>query len=96
MVRFCILKDSWAIDTTLNTVGGNGTQYDFNRQQTFQGYINIPIDALRFLETEFKIVNPEAGRITTLSLLAGLDVVLGLIASQIPRLVSAHVLLLHP
>ncbi|MBL0072438.1 MAG: hypothetical protein IPP34_11780 [Bacteroidetes bacterium] len=51
----CILKDSWAIDTTLNTVGGNGTQYDFNRQQTFQGYINIPIDSVAIFETNSKL-----------------------------------------
>ena len=81
----CILKDSWAIDTTLNTVGGNGTQYDFNRQQTFQGYINIPIDSVAIFETNSKIVNPEAGRITALSLLAGLDVVLGLICLTNPK-----------
>lgn len=81
----CILKDSWEIDTTLNIVSGNGTQYDFNRRQTFQGSINIPIDSVAIFETNVKILNPEAGRITALSLMAGLDVVVGLICLTNPK-----------
>lgn len=81
----CILKDSWKIDTTLNIVSGNGTQYDFNRKQTFQGSINIPIDSVAIFETNVKILNPEAGRITALSLMAGLDVVVGLICLTNPK-----------
>jgi len=81
----CILKDSWKIDTTLNIVCGNGTQYDFNRKQIFQGSINIQIDSVAIFETNVKILNPEAGRITALSLMAGLDVVVGLICLTNPK-----------
>ena len=81
----CILKDSWKIDTTLNIVSGNGTQYDFNRKQTFQGSISIAIDSVAIFETNVKILNPEAGRITALSLLAGLDVVVGIICLTNPK-----------
>jgi hypothetical protein len=81
----CILKDSWKIDTTLNIVSGNGIQYDFNRKQTFRNSINIPIDSVAIFETNVKILNPEAGRITALSLMAGLDVVVGLICLTNPK-----------
>jgi hypothetical protein len=81
----CILNDSWQIDTTLNVVSGNGTQYDYNRRQTFQGLINIPIDSVALFETNVKIRNPEAGRIAALSLLAGLDVAVGIICLTNPK-----------
>jgi len=81
----CILNDSWQIDTTLNVVSGNGTQYDYNRKQTFQGAINIPIDSVALFETNVKIRNPEAGRITALSIMAGLDVVVGIICITNPK-----------
>jgi hypothetical protein len=81
----CILKDSWKIDTTLNIVSGNGTQYDFNRKQIFQGSISIAIDSVAIFETNVKILNPEAGRITALSLMAGLDVVVGIICITNPK-----------
>src|SRR5436309_267728 len=42
----CILKDSWKIDTALNTVSGYGTKYDFNRKMIFEGAIKIPIDSV--------------------------------------------------
>jgi len=81
----CILKDSWKIDTTLNIVSGNGTQYDFNRKQIFQGSISVLIDSVAIFETNVKILNPEAGRITALSLMTGLDVVVGLICLTNPK-----------
>lgn len=81
----CILNDSWKIDTTLNIVSGNGTKYDFNRRQTYQGSINIAIDSVAIFETNVKILNPEAGRITALSLMTGLDVVVGLICLTNPK-----------
>ncbi|MBK7390093.1 MAG: hypothetical protein IPI23_13790 [Bacteroidetes bacterium] len=73
----CILKDSWAIDTTLNTVGGNGTQYMILIvTKLFKGYINIPIDSVAIFETIQNCKSGRPGRITALSV-AGLDVVLG-------------------
>jgi hypothetical protein len=81
----CILRDSWEIDTVSNVVIGNGTQYDFNRRQTFQGPLNIFIDNVAIFETNQKILKPESGRITALSLLAGLDVVVGLICLANPK-----------
>ena len=81
----CILKESWKVDTTINIVSGNGTKYDFNRKNVFEGAISIPIDSVAIFETNIKIQNPEAGRITALSILAGLDVVVGLICITNPK-----------
>lgn len=81
----CILSDSWKVDTTLSVVSGNGTKYDFNRKPIFQGAINIPIDSVAIFETNKKIQNPEAGRIAALSILAGLDVVVGFICLTNPK-----------
>jgi hypothetical protein len=81
----CILMDSWEIDTASNVVSGNGTQYNFNRKQTRQGTIHIPIESVAIFETNVKILNPEGGRITALSLMAGLDVVVGLLCLSNPK-----------
>jgi hypothetical protein len=81
----CILEDSWKIDTTLNVVSGNGSQYDFNRKQTFQGVINIAIDSVAIFETNAKIVNPQAGKVIALSLMAGLDAVVGILCLTNPK-----------
>jgi hypothetical protein len=81
----CVLNDSWKIDTTLNIVSGNGIQYDFNRRQTFQGSINISIDSVAIFETNAKILKPEDARIAALSLMAGLDVVVGVFCLTNPK-----------
>ena len=81
----CILKDQWLIDTVANKVTGYGTQYNFNRVNLFTGQISIPIDSVAIFETNQKIKNPEAGRIATLSILAGLDVALGLFCITNPK-----------
>ncbi|NOT35962.1 MAG: hypothetical protein HOP11_01130 [Saprospiraceae bacterium] len=81
----CILKDSWKIDSTLNIVSGTGTQYDFNRKQSFQGAINISIDSVAIFETNEKIVKPETGRIIALCVMAGVDILLGIYCLTNPK-----------
>lgn len=81
----CILRDSWVVDTTLNFLSGTGTKYDFNRNKVFDGAISIFIDSVAIFETNKKIQNPEAARIAALSILAGLDAVLGVICITNPK-----------
>ncbi len=81
----CILKDSWKVDTTLNIVSGNGTKYDFNRKNVFEGSISIPIDSVAIFETNIKIQKHEAGRITALSILTAVNVVVGIICITTPK-----------
>lgn len=81
----CILMDSWKIDTTRNIVNGNGTKYDLNRNKVFEGTINIPVDSVAIFETNTKIQYPESGRIAALTIMAGIDVVIGVICLTNPK-----------
>jgi len=81
----CILRDSWIVDTITNVLTGTGTKYNFNRIKISEGSISIPIDSVAIFETNKKIKNPEAGRIAALSILAGLDVIAGIICISNPK-----------
>lgn len=81
----CILKESWEIDSVSNIVSGDGTKYDFNRKLIFQGAIIIPVDSVSIFETNNTLQNTESKRILALSLLAGLDVVFGIICITNPK-----------
>ncbi|MBK7215265.1 MAG: hypothetical protein IPH88_18685 [Bacteroidales bacterium] len=83
--EICILRDSWAVDTLRNIVTGTGSRFDFNRTQTFEGSMSIPIDSVAIFETNSKIINPEAGRIAALSVMAGVEVIVGLICLTNPK-----------
>ena len=83
--EICILRDSWEVDTLLNRVKGSGIRYNYNRIQTFEGSLSIPIDSVAIFETNSKIINPEAGRIAALSILAGVEVVIGIICLTNPK-----------
>ena len=81
----CILKDSWHVDTIQYLISGNGSRYDFNRIRVFEGKFSVPIDSVAIFETNTKIQNPESDRIAALSILAGLDVVLGIVCLTNPK-----------
>lgn len=81
----CVLKDSWQVDTIQNLVSGNGSRYDFNRTKVFEGEISVPIDSVAIFETNTKLQNPESARITALSILAGLDAVIGVLCLTNPK-----------
>jgi len=81
----CILHDSWQIDTAQDIVSGNGSRYDFNRRNIYEGYISIPIDSVSIFETNKKLVGAETGRIAALSILAGLDVIIGALCITNPK-----------
>ena len=80
-----ILFDKWQVDTIRNCVTGNGVRYDFNRQKKFEGNFSIVSDSVAIYETNTKIEGAEAGRIALLSLLAGVDVVIGVICITTPK-----------
>lgn len=68
-----IFSDKWMVDTTLNVVIGNGTNYDFNRKVTYDGPINLSINEVVIFETNVKLREPERSRIAGLTILTGLD-----------------------
>ncbi len=80
-----ILDNQWMIDTINNTVTGNGKQFNFNRELTSEGSFIVPIDSVAIFETNQKLTNPETGRIVALSIMAGIDVVIGMICITNPK-----------
>lgn len=81
----CILRNTWQVDTIQDVVFGEGSRYDFNRRNTFEGRMTIPIDSVAIFETNNKIVNAESARVTALSILAGVDVLVGIICITNPK-----------
>ena len=81
----CILTDTWVIDSTKNTVSGNGTRFNFNRYALYDGKISVPIDSVAIFETNKKLNNPESARVATLAVLASVDVIVGLICLTNPK-----------
>jgi hypothetical protein len=81
----CILKDSWKVDTSQNTVSGTGMRYDFNRKEIYSGSISIPIGNVAIFETNNKLINPEESRIVALSVMAGVDVAIFMVCLTNPK-----------
>ncbi|MBE0663894.1 MAG: hypothetical protein IH597_15665 [Bacteroidales bacterium] len=81
----CILSDTWNIDTVQNQVSGSGQMFDFNRNSVFEGELSIPIDSVAIFETNTKLVKPEAGRVTALSIMAGVDAIIGVLCLINPK-----------
>lgn len=81
----CVLYDTWQITNEGNVVQGTGTMYDFNRRVVFDGNYVIPIDSVAIFESNVKIDNPEASRVAALTVLTGIDGLLGLICLSNPK-----------
>lgn len=73
-----ILKNKWGIDTISNTLSGIGTRYDFNRKAIYNGALKIPLDSVAIFETNAKLTTSEHSRIIGLSIMGGLDAILGI------------------
>lgn len=80
-----ILKDTWHLDTTRNIIIGSGSRYDMNRQFLNEGFIWISIDSVAIFETNTKLGKTETARIAALSILAGLDVIGGILCLTNPK-----------
>lgn len=78
----CIFQDTWKIDSIFQTVNGECTQFNINRNKIFDGNISIPIDSVAIFETNHKIKDD---RVSGLALLAGLDVILGIVCITVPK-----------
>lgn len=80
-----ILKDTWHIDSAVRMVTGTGTLYNFNRVMLMQGDFSVPVDSVAIFETNSRIPHPEAGRIAALTILTGVEVILGIICVTVPK-----------
>jgi len=81
----CILRDTWNVDTVYQFLVGDGDRYDFNRNNIQKGRLTIDIDSVAIFETNQKLVGPENDRITALSILAGLDIILAIYCQTNPK-----------
>jgi hypothetical protein len=93
-----VVKDAWLVDTVGNTVSASGIQYDYNRNKIREGEFVISIDSVAIFETNKKLVKPEEGRIAALSVLASVDIILGIICLTVPKACfgSCPTFYLHP
>lgn len=80
-----IFKDGWKVLTAGNTLVGTGTTYDMNRHKIYEGELLIPIDSVAIFETNERLTNPESARVSALGLVAGLDVLIGIICLTTPK-----------
>ena len=81
----CILGGSWEVDSLTKSVKGQGEVFDFKRSKISQGPISILVDSVLIFETNTKLIEPESGRITALSILAGVDILLGVYCITNPK-----------
>lgn len=81
----CILRDSWQVDTIYRHLEGTGDLYDFNRQLLKQGPLLIDLDSVAVFETNRKLTGSENERVSALTILAGLDLVLGIFCLTNPK-----------
>lgn len=80
-----ILGDTWTVDTIRNVVTGRGSSYDYNRIKISEGPITIPIDSVAIFETNSKLEGTEKKRVRALSILAGVDVAIGVFCLSSPK-----------
>jgi hypothetical protein len=80
-----ILQDSWEVDTIQNLISGSGIHYNYNRNKISEGLLFIPIDSIVVFETNKKLIGTESGRIAALSILAGINVGLGIYCLTNPK-----------
>ncbi len=81
----CVLTNTWEIDTVKNILSGSGMRYNFNRELTHRGIIEIGLESIAIYETNKKITDAEAGRWTALGILTGLDATLGIVCLTNPK-----------
>lgn len=81
----CIFRDTWKVDTIYNFLAGRGERFDFNRHQKSVFDLGIDLDSVAIFETNQKLVGAENERMSALTILAGLDVVLGIFCLTNPK-----------
>lgn len=80
-----VFSDNWQLANNGNSVIGIARKYDYNRSVIGYGEILIPIDSVAIFETNKKILSPESERIAALGVLAGVDVIVGLLCLTNPK-----------
>lgn len=80
-----ILKDTWIIDSLQQTVSGTGDWYDLHRHLITTDTFVIHIDSVVIFETNKIMEGVENDRVDALTILAGVDVIIGVICLAVPK-----------
>jgi hypothetical protein len=80
-----IFRDTWTADSTGHYVSGKGSRYDLNRTLINEGDVSVSTDSIAIFETNTKFAKTEGDRIVPLTILAGADVILGIICLTNPK-----------
>lgn len=81
----CIFRDTWIVDSLQTNINGKGVRFDFNRNMIHEGKLTISIDSVLIFETNEKLNDTETQRIATLAILAGVDVIIGIVCITTPK-----------
>jgi hypothetical protein len=80
-----IFGEEWLVDTITNELVAYGAHYDFNRNKKAEQICKLPLDEVAIFETNMKIDTHKNGKIAALSILAALDVGLGIVCLTTPK-----------
>ncbi|MCZ7558438.1 MAG: hypothetical protein M5R41_18785 [Bacteroidia bacterium] len=83
--ELCILQYGWRADTIAHTVYGEGIRYNANRAVEFEGALIIPMDSVAIFETNRKLETSESGRVLALTIMTGVEVIVGIICLTNPK-----------
>ncbi|GAA4945430.1 hypothetical protein GCM10023314_18250 [Algibacter agarivorans] len=81
------LLDTWSLNNGKDTITGNGTLYDFNRNTLHTGELHLTINDIAIIETNeySKILTKDNDKIAALSILTGANAILNVVCITNPK-----------
>lgn len=81
------LLETWSLNTSKDTINGQGTLYDFNRNKLHTGALHLNINDIAIIETNeySKIITKDQDKIAALSILTGVNVLLDVVCITNPK-----------
>lgn len=81
------LLENWGLNHTQDSIHGEGVQFDFNRDQLKEGKLQYDLEEIAIIETNQlnDIKGRDKERISTLSIVTGLNAVLGILCITNPK-----------
>ena len=81
------LMENWELNGLNDSIHGEGTVYDFNRNTIHEGKHTIKLEDIAIIETNQlnEIKGMDKDRISTLSIMTGIDAMLGILCITNPK-----------
>ncbi len=80
-----LFSESWDVDMQKEIVTGDGQHFDFNRRFVRDGEMVVSVDSVVIFETNKMPKNNDQSRISSLSVLGGLNTALGIYCLAVPK-----------